>query len=309
MIWGRYSTLLNDFVIAGSPPTLVEVGDDTVVIGTSQEPVRAHAVMLEDAFEIDVTQYLVRIAVYLDGEGPANADQVVRGVIYRDGALAAAGDAVTIEDGQSAGWVSLPFTPSGVRLVPGSYRFGLHAGVTDEGADYYLADTAGGLTVFSGLPFTDGPPAILPGGGSHTGTLPLMFLETISPVTIATDVDDDYLATLPFDVAQRIFGAAGVIAASVTTAAASWYGTEFDAAIGSVAIVRSDGPLAGLVGERVLVRRRRPVTDRTVAVYVHDERTFPDSDGDADLLLSARAFLALADQAMDSVTVTVGILA
>lgn len=309
MIWGQYHALIDDFVLSGAPPVLVQVGGDTVTLGTSQQFIEANALIIVDAVAIDSEQHLVRVAAYLDGNGASDASQIVRGVIYRDGEIVAVGDPVTLVEGQPAGWVTLPFTPSGLRLPAASYRFGLHAGVTDEGGSYYLADIAGDLTVYTGLPFTDGPPAAVPGGGSHTDSLPLLFLETIAPVSVSSDVDDEYLATLPFDVAQRIFGAAGVIPSSVVTAVASWYGTEFDPAIGSVAIVRSDGPLADLVGERLLVRRRQPVVDRTVAVYVHDERTFPDSDTDADLLLSARAFLALADQAMDSLPVTVGILA
>jgi hypothetical protein len=42
---------------------------------------------------------------------------------------------------------------------------------------------------------------------------------------------------------------------------------------------------------------------------VHDQRAFPDELADEDLLLSGRAFLALADLALDSLEVNVEVLA
>lgn len=309
MILGQYILGLDEFVTAGIPDSILDVGGDPVMISPVQRPLRADTIMLDTA-EVDSTQCLVRIALYADGFGPSDAAMTVRGVVYNAaGKLVAAGDAVTIVDAQAAGWVSLLFADAGLPLVAGTYQYGVHVGGVDEGANYYITDlTTGDLAIFNDEPFIAGPPATLDGDGSPTPPVPMMFLETIRPAPIPTNVTDDYLASLPFDIAERVFTAAGVIRSSVVSAVCGWYGNTFDATTGANAVVRSDGPLAAMVGERIFVTRRQPVRDRTVAVYVHDERDFPDELADQDVLLSERAFLALADPTMDGLDVTVGIL-
>jgi hypothetical protein len=182
----------------------------------------------------------------------------------------------------------------------------VHAGPVADGARYYVADSPGNRTSYT-APYVAGPPATLPSGSSASGPV-VMFLETISAVDVPDDVPDDYLASLPFDLTQRVFGAAGVIAGSRVTAVAGWYGNTFDPTTGANAIVRYDGPLADLVGERILVSRRGTTDARSVAVYVHDERSFPDELATEDLVLSARAFLAIGNQTLDDLDVEVGIL-
>jgi hypothetical protein len=126
-------------------------------------------------------------------------------------------------------------------------------------------------------------------------------------IRIPTNVDDAYLASLPFDVTQTVF-VGGTVRGSRRTTTAGWFGSNFDPTTGAVAIVRADSALSDLVGERIRATYRAGGQTRTVAVYVQDERAFPD-DLTEDLLLSRRAFFALANLALDDITVIVDVLA
>lgn len=223
---------------------------------------------------------------------------------------------------------------SAVSLIPGVIapigRTGwtvLHLG----GDDVELVDNAGG-TVGTGVPLQAGRSfsamtdadeqvwAISDIGGASLavsaaplGGIPFSIYATaLEPIRIPSplDVDDDYLSSLPFDLTQRVFGASGPIRGEVNTALAGWYGTAFDAS-GSraCAVVRTDGPLAGLLGERVAVTVRQGALRRTAYAYVTAQRDFPPEVSDEDILLAARVFLALADQALDSIPVSVQVLA
>jgi hypothetical protein len=255
---------------------------------------------------IPTTQRLVRVGAFLDGNGSTDADQVLRGVVYRDGRLVAAGEDVTVRSGQTADWVTFPFDVAGLVMAAADYQFGIQAGFISDGARYYISDLAGGVSAYDGDPYTTGPPAEL-GAGTRTPFAPLMFMETSSGVLIRDGVSDAYIATLPFELTQRMFLAGGWPQMAVS-AVAGWYGRSFDPAQGANAIVRADGELSTLEGKRILVTRRGATHDRHVAVYVHATRAFPDELADEDLVLSARAFLALGDQALDALDVTVGVL-
>lgn len=150
--------------------------------------------------------------------------------------------------------------------------------------------------------FAAGPPVSV----SVDGVLevPAVAETLASLVRIADDEDDDYYATLPFEVTQRVFRG-GVIRGSQLATAAGWYGRSFDETNGAHAIVRSDGPLADRVGERLRVSRRLDGVLRSVFVYVHDEREFPDELDVEQILLSRRAFLTLGNHGLDNMTVTV----
>lgn len=305
MIWGQYIAALQDLVFAGSQE--VFAGDSPVLVGVTDVELDADQVVLEDAVTFESTEFLVRVGAFLDGLGEGDDDQLVRGVVYAAGELVAAGDDVLIPEGQAAGWVSLTFPNAGLPLTPGDYQYGVQGGARGDNVRWFYSDIAGGVTTYAGSSFADGAPATV-SGGTHIAHTALLFIETLSGVRIPTGVADDYLATLPFDITQRVFRAGGVLRPTVVSATASWYGTTFDPTTGANAIVRSDGPLADLVGERILVTRRGSTSDQQVAVYVHDEREFPDELADEDLLLSSRAFIALADPAVDSLEVTVGVL-
>lgn len=126
--------------------------------------------------------------------------------------------------------------------------------------------------------------------------------------TIPTDVPDAYLARLPWDSAQQALGAGGTISTSKQAAAAGWHGPSTDPELGAFCIVRTDGPLANLVGERLRVTYRTGTRARSVVVYCHDELDFGEDGADEDLSLTRRAMLALAPLALDLVPVEVEVM-
>lgn len=84
-------------------------------------------------FEVPAAVRVPKLTVYLDGLGAPVGQQVLRGVVYgTDDSLVAAGDEVTVEAGQPAGWVDLPFSgfPEGVELAAGAYDFGVLGGAS-----------------------------------------------------------------------------------------------------------------------------------------------------------------------------------
>jgi hypothetical protein len=93
---------------------------------------------------------------------------------------------------------------------------------------------------------------------------------------------DEYLGSLPFPEAQTALG--GTVEQQKYVARVGWHHTYFDPRLGSYAIVRSDGPLAHLVGERLKITYRT----RSVYAYVIDE-----GEPAEDLSLTRRTFLAL----------------
>lgn len=123
------------------------------------------------------------------------------------------------------------------------------------------------------------------------------------------NMPDDYLARLPWDQAQIALGMGGEISASRVPATAGWHGASIDPETGAFCIVRSDGPLASLVGERLRVTYRQGTLARQVVVFCHDLQDFGEQASDEDLSLTRRAMLALAPLALDSITVDVAVMA
>jgi hypothetical protein len=124
---------------------------------------------------------------------------------------------------------------------------------------------------------------------------------------IPTNVPDEYLARLPWDVSQQALGTGGAVATTRQSAVAGWHGRTTDPETGAFCIVRSDGPLAELVGERLRITYRVGTIARSVAVYCHDEQDFGEA-ADEDVSLTRRAMLALAPLARDSLPVEVEVL-
>jgi hypothetical protein len=114
----------------------------------------------------------------------------------------------------------------------------------------------------------------------------------------APGMDEMLYASLPWPEAQVQLAAPGVEGRPVS-AECGWHGTSLDPWRGSFAIVARDGPLGDMVGERLAITRRDLPVARTVYVYVHT-----DSDElTEDVSLTRRAFMALGDPALDSVSV------
>lgn len=254
-------------------------------------------------FTLAEAAHLSHITVLLDGGGPGSGAALARAVLY-DAAdvLLARGDEVSIADGAAAAWVQLRFEADGGLLVAaGDYRAGLHLGGVSEAARTFVDDPGTDGSWEATDVYADGTAATLPADTPLTAGMPLivsLFEPWVEPA-----VDDLELTRLPFGLAQASLGATGVLRATRTAAVAGWHGTFLDPEHGAVAIVRSDGPLAELVGERVRVSTRDG--RRSVAVYVNDEQDFPDELAAEDLSLSRRAFLALAPWCTEALEVTV----
>lgn len=123
------------------------------------------------------------------------------------------------------------------------------------------------------------------------------------------DVPDDQLARLPWSLSQQAFGSAGPLRTTRRSARAGWHGTSVDPEEGANCIVRSDGLLADLVGERLRVTYRVGTKERVIFVYCHDEQDFPEEAADEDVSLTRAGFRRLAPLALDGITVTIQVLA
>jgi hypothetical protein len=122
----------------------------------------------------------------------------------------------------------------------------------------------------------------------------------VEQVSLPTDVPDEYLATLPFLETQEVFGAGAVLAGSARLAACGWHGTRFDPALGAFALVKRDGALADLVGERLKVT----ATGASVYVYVRAEKDILE-----DISLTRRAFMVLGPPATERLDAVVEVMA
>lgn len=252
---------------------------------------------------------LSHLAAYLDGGGPNAGAALIRGVIYdTDDNLIARGDEVSVPDGTPAGWVQLPFgTDGGLALPADDYSLGIHVGGVTNCARTFVDDPGATGSRRATDTYADGTETVLPAATDLTASLPV-FASAFQPMPPPA-VDDDALARLPWDVAQRILGATGPLRESRVVAIAGWHGTVLDEETGAFAIVRSDGPLADRVGERVRVSRRVGTLERAVVLTIHNELAFPDELVDEAISLTRRAFLELAPWATDSLEVIVETLA
>lgn len=250
--------------------------------------------------------YLTRIGALLQGSA-GDVDQRVRAVLYSGNNLVAFSDETVVMHAQPEAWLWFPMPA--LPLAAGTWRAGLHMGPAHGVISIKrFANGSGSYDDYLARPYAAGPPALLDSGDLTSSNVELnLVVETHDLVRVPTDVTDDYLATLPFDLAQRTFRAGATLRGTRRIAVAGWFGTTFDPHVGSVCLVRAGGPLADLVGERLLVSRRGGVP-RSVAVYATDVPDFPDDLAGEDLLLSARAFLALDNPGLDDLEVTVEIL-
>lgn len=123
-----------------------------------------------------------KVSAYLDGLGPGSGGQALLALIYADSAgvpdaLRATSDAVTISDGQPAGWVEFPISPA-VALSPGDYWLVLHAGSTSQAARRYgIAET--GFERYNADAYSDGPSD--PFGTTITGDWRWSLFATYTP--------------------------------------------------------------------------------------------------------------------------------
>lgn len=146
------------------------------------------------------------------------------------------------------------------------------------------------------LPGTGTDGAVYPGGGTvapPTGTPDLPVLPSLRELEIAH---------LGFTSSQRFFVGS---TEKVYAGACGWHGRSFDNERGAVAVVRTDGPFADLVGERLrLTHFHDPAVPRSLTVYVHNEGPTVE-----DLSLPRMMFVRLAPLHSNFVNVSVEVLA
>lgn len=143
-----------------------------------------------------------------------------------------------------------------------------------------------------------------PAATSDSAYLPSLYA-SLSPIWVAPGtsvVEDDYYAQLGFYTAQNTLSL-NVAAESKVVATAGWHGTYVDPERGCFAVVKSDGPLADYVGERVRVTNRR--LKKSVVVLVHTESELISED----ISLSRRAWMAIAFPSDDEISARVEVLA
>lgn len=251
---------------------------------------------------------LVKLAVYLDGLGSGVGSQVARPVMYNGafpGTLTAVGSEVVVADGQPPGWVDFRFLdayPSGVEVLSGVNGLGLIFGENTNTIRLYSEGTApnGRYNVDT---YSDGPSASF--GAVTVATANLLLQPVYVKDWVRPDVDDLQLSRLPYNETQEAFATTGTVVGELRLATAGWYGTRVDPERGAVAVVRSDGPLADLVGERLKVTSDEGVAPRSVYVYCHSEGVIA---ADEDLALPPGLFARLAQLSRDAITVRVEVL-
>jgi hypothetical protein len=255
-----------------------------VIVGKRTRGTTAFALGADRKQLIDVTlerpAYLADMTVYIDGLG-SGGSQSVAGVAYErtTNTLVASGSTLVITSGMAAGWRQLSFA-SHPLLAAGTYAIGVHAGVAGCARGFHSG--AAGLTQVD--TFSDGPSATLTPTGTSTG-LSLVAAGS-EPWVPPSTAEDEYLAALPYYIAQSVFGSGGPVEGRAVTV--GWHGTRTDPATGSYAVVREGGPLEDLIGERVKIT----LGARSTCVYVRDALAISE-----DISLTRRGFMALSDPA------------
>mgnify|MGYP001178067294 CR=1 FL=1 len=253
------------------------------------------------------------VLMYMRGSGALN--QVIRpvvGAVKDMERVLYAGAEKVIPANMPPQWVTLPFSRP-PRLLAGSTPYAgwwggpTGGGPTTPGARvYYVGSGATGFVGTAQYSPTANP--VMSSEFSYGLRFMIAALAWEFPDPAEQEIPDLIMARRPWNVAQEAFGRAGVVAGSRRFATAGWHGPFTDPEAGSFAIVRSDGPLADLVGERVRVTYRAGTLARSVAVYVHDEHDFGEDAADEDISLARRAMLALAPLRLDSIPVEVEVL-
>lgn len=275
-------------------------------VGAVAENLPADTLLL-NSIDLPAPERLVRLAAFIDGLGGVASTQLLRPVIFDEaGALVASGDELELSGDEEASWRSLTFPDAGMVLEAGTYLYGVHAGAT-AAVGRIFREAAGPDRLSAADAYLDGTADPHPALAAAAGELSV-FLETHAGITPPANVTDLYLSRLPFEFTQRIFSAAGPVARTRRSARAGWHWTSVDEEQGAVAIARTDGPLAELVGERIRVVYRVGTAERVVYVLLHSEQVWPEDVTDEDFSLSRRAWLELAGWPCESIAVTVEVL-
>jgi hypothetical protein len=235
----------------------------------------------------------IKLSAYLSGLN-SGSDQMVRGAIYADGIITAGSETLTIEGGTAPQWHDFDFGGV-VRTIPAGteLRFALFSGPGDSVIVYGDDDDGGDLAADT---WSDGwEIAFTPTADAITPSLFATYFQPWTPRVLP----DAQLARLGFPSAQEALGSHGGSLAAYT-ATCGWYGFPFDPDTGSFGIVRTDGPLHDLIGERV----RITYGDLSAVVYVKDRREVVE-----DIAVTRRVYMHLTTAATTELTVEVEVLA
>lgn len=246
------------------------------------------------------------VVVSMDGLGVGATDQRVRPFVVAQGDTLSiwTGEEHVVPAGSPQTWYHLPFDMP-PRLPVGAVRLGIWAGPGVAARLRGTGGPSGDMFRFVAPYAADAPD--LTGAATDLGMLPSAVASGVNPWVPPDNLDDDTIAGLPIDVASGIFGAGGPVASSVP-AVCGWYYSVDNPPPPAAAIVREDGPLAELVGQRIRVSARTPHGTASIAVYVSDEQPFDDLVGQ-DLWITREAFMRIGDLSADAITVSIEILA
>lgn len=250
---------------------------------------------------------LTKLTIAVDGAGgaPPTTSATLRGAVYQQSVLLAVGDEVVVMSGDPLSWIDLPLvgqTPSGVAAAAGDIEFGVIVGGTSGVVRVAQIDPdppyGGGRT--NADTYSDGPSN--PYGSATSMSATMSIFGTITQDwTENPETTYDVIAAMGFLEAQRLLS--GELQTEAFETTTSWHGTTVDDNRGSFAVVLASGPLADLVGQRVLVTSKTHA--RSVLVYV----TAALSTLDADFSLARRAFAQLELLSADFLDVHVQVVA
>ena len=257
--------------------------------------------------EFGAEQLVTKLTAYLDGLGVTGGGQAqaARAVIYNEaGVLVAQGSEVLIPSAAPVGWYDFPFDPAtaGARVTAGLYDLGLIVGgLTDLIRIKGDASSARGGK-WNADTYGDGAAAAF--GAPTVVASDLSIFATGAAIwEPSEDETDFYYSRLPMAEAQAELGEETPAPNPLYLAQVGWHHTRLDPEWGTFAIVNDEGPLIGLLGERVKVTVRAGTVERSVICYVHNY-----GELDEDISLTRRCFFELGLLSEDSLEATVEVL-
>lgn len=150
--------------------------------------------------------------------------------------------------------------------------------------------------------YAGGAPATLVSTETVTNQRSL-FATYVKAWTLPDDVDDFYIARLPWEAGQSVLSNGGVLKLPVFHADVGWHGTDLDDEEGAFAIVKEGSVLEALIGERIRLRTDR-LSPGVVFAFVHNRYPIVD-----DISLTRRGFLELGNLALDNVRCVIEVMA
>lgn len=237
--------------------------------------------------------HLVKLSVWMDGNGAGLQDQHHRAVVYSTGGtLLAQGTDVVVLKGAAPAWVDFPFVAPVFLDGAADYDYGIHSGGTEASSRVFAVDPDGAGGKDNTDTYSDGPAAAFGAATARTYRMSL-FASWVNEWSPPVGVDDFYIGRLPWWESQRVFGAGNAASAPILQADVGWHGDALDEETGAFCLVQEGSEWEQLIGERI--RLTRVDGGESVFVYVHNRWAIEDN-----LSVSRRAFIALGFPAADN---------